>query len=157
LLRLFYALTRQNASFPFGQSTSFRSFFSFSSYIRCMGIIYEAGLEEFLQFLNGLMEEAFWPYASVYRGKWNATSLRKEAERTFEEAMGNKRDPILLGKNLASFINIETMNFLMRHVSGLIYGPDLSVFGREIGQKLQKIVDKTSFDAINCKELALNA
>jgi len=133
------------------------TFFVFLPTLWCMGIIYQTGLQEFLSFLNGLMDEAFWPYAQVYRGKWNATELRKAAENAYEEASLKQGDYEAIGSQLATLLNDKTLDFLMSHVTGLIYGPDLTIFKKEISEKLEFIVKRTNNAERQCKELALNA
>ena len=108
-----------------------------------MGVVSQRGLEEFLSYLNGLMEEAFYPYAGFYRGRWNATELRKECEKAYEEAFLETKDCQQIAERLARTLDEKTLDYLMGHFQGVIYGPDLTIFGDEIAKKLQEIKART--------------
>ena len=114
-----------------------------------MNLIYEAGLSELISFLTALLNEAFRPYGRVFRGRWQADSIEKEARRAFESAM--KRPPLCPyeGRRLSSFIDNEVRKYLLTHTHGFIYGPDLAAYGKEIGEKLEEIVVKTTTNMEN--------
>lgn len=107
-----------------------------------MDVFSQRGLEEFLSYLNGLMEEAFYPYTGLYHGRWNATELRKECEMAYAEACEKKDGCQRIGRRLAKTLDDKTLDYLMRHFQGVIYGPDLAIFGDEIAKKLQEITAK---------------
>jgi hypothetical protein len=120
-----------------------------------MDIIYEAGLKEFVSYLEKLLEEAFWPYNRVYRGYWKAQAFEKICAQGYQEAFTGKRDAKTVGVELAKEINEETLQFLMAHASGIIYGPDLTVFSQDISQKLLEIIAKKPHIVKKSYKLAL--
>lgn len=120
-----------------------------------MGTVYETGLSEFLLFLSSLMDDAFYPYRSAYRGHWQAKGIAARAERAYQEAFLDPTKSGLLAQTLSAYINEEVLDYLSQHFSGFIYGPDLTVFGNEIGIKLQEIVNKHSMVAKEQTKIAL--
>lgn len=93
--------------------------------------------------MNGLMEEAFYPYAGFYRGRWNATELRKECEKAYAEALLETKACPQIARRLAKTLDDKTLEYLMARFQGVIYGPDLTIFGDQIAQKLQEITART--------------
>jgi hypothetical protein len=121
---------------------------------------YESGLEEFLQFGEGLLEEALRPYAHQIHGHWKSSTIRENMEAGYHRFLEIKNPGVRIpriegtasyrgdstaeeiGERIASSVGACVEHYFSENGKGLIYVIDFRIFKKDFSEKLFEINQK---------------